>query len=327
MPLHSFDLGNVFVTCAWTVFLLCKVFVPQRSVGEAECERISVWLCGKLLLLPQCWLKPQSQVDTLSVNADSLGENDAVRAAVAATVHFFMRGEGCVSETCGLPPQPDAFASIQVMGKQTTKNELEDKVVVEDIYKLNEDGTVTITFKYEDGTEEVFDVLDPNSPGLLQEQSSQESFPWKIWKIKKIKEALERRRQHPSSSCPPGDFSFAFPNDRFLDPAQGLVTGCISGLSCNNESTVATSVRVLTNEAGFGLGEYVSPDKLVQENVFNVSASCEILPFSKISSIGSNSTLLLSLDSRPSFPCAGLKNSGPPPIGNCSDQVKIQYIS
>ena len=91
MPLHSFDLGNVFVTCAWTVFLLCKVFVPQRSVGEAECGRISVWLCGKLLLLPQCWLKPQSQVDTLSVNADSLGENDAVGSAVAATFHFYVR--------------------------------------------------------------------------------------------------------------------------------------------------------------------------------------------------------------------------------------------
>ena len=92
MQLHSFDLGNVFVTCAWTVFLLCKVFVPQRSVGEAECGRISVWLCGKLLLLPQCWLKPQSQVDTLSVNADSLGENDAVGAAVAAAFRFFVRG-------------------------------------------------------------------------------------------------------------------------------------------------------------------------------------------------------------------------------------------
>ena len=110
-----------------------------------------------------------------------------------------------MSETCGGPPQPaeasDAFASIQVIGKQTTEQELDDKVVVEHIYKLNEDGTVTIIFKYEDGTEEVFDVLDPNSPGLLQEQSSQEGFPWKkIWKIKKIKEALERRRQDPSST-------------------------------------------------------------------------------------------------------------------------------
>ena len=49
-----------------------------------------------------------------------------------------------MSETCGLPPQPeasDAFASIQVMWKQTTKNELDDKVVVEHIYKLNEDGS------------------------------------------------------------------------------------------------------------------------------------------------------------------------------------------
>ena len=110
---------------------------------------------------------------------------------------FISMCEGCVSETCGWPPQPaeasDAFASIQVMGKQTAEKELDDKVVVEQIYKLNEDGTVTIIFKYEDGTEEVFD--DANSPGLLQEQRSQEGFPWKkIWKIKKIKEALDRRR-------------------------------------------------------------------------------------------------------------------------------------
>ena len=234
-----------------------------------------------------------------------------------------------MSETCGLPPQPaetsDAFASIQVIGKQTTEQELDDKVV-DHIYKLNEDGTVTIIFKYEDGTEEVFDVLDPNSPGLLQEQRSQEGFPWKkIWKIKKIKEALERRRQHPSSSCTSGDFSFSFPNDNRNDPAGGLVTGCISGLSCNNESAEATSVRVLTNEAGFGLGEYVSDDQIVWSNVFNVSASCEIVPFTLFLSVSFNSSLVLDFFPYP-VPCAGLMNSTSPDA-NCSDQVKFQYIS
>ena len=72
---------------------LVQSVLPQRSVGEAECGRISVWLCGKLLLLPQCWLKPQSQVDTLSVNADSLGENDAVGAAVACICFDSSHGE------------------------------------------------------------------------------------------------------------------------------------------------------------------------------------------------------------------------------------------
>ena len=231
-----------------------------------------------------------------------------------------------MSETCGLPPQPaeasDAFASIQVMGKQTTEN---DKVVVEQIYKLNEDGTITITFKYEDGTEEVFDI-DPHSPGLLQEQSSQEGFPWKkIWKFKKIKEALEDRRQHPSSPCTSGDFNFTFPNSMLNDPAGGLVTGCISGLSCNNESAEATSVRVLTNEAGFGLGEYISADQIVWSNVFNVSAECEILNTSIFVSLGSTRDLVLNFFLS-SVPCVGVSNTGSV-HANCSDQAKFQYIS
>ena len=245
--------------------------------------------------------------------------------------------EGCVSETCGLPPQPeasDAFASIQVMGKQTTKNELDDKVVVEHIYKLNEDGTVTIIFKYEDGTEELFDVLDPNSPGLLQEQRSQEGFPWKkIWKIKKIKEALDRRRQDPSSSCTSGDISFSFPNtplvpELLLGDVGGLVTGCISGLSCNNETAQATSVRVLTNEAGFGLGEYVSDDQVLVFQSFNVSASCEMLPLSIFGSFG-NSSFQLILDFLGLTPCASLLTFGSPAqiAAACGDQVKFQYIS
>ena len=199
---------------------------------------------------------------------------------------------------------------------------------------------VTIIFKYEDGTEEVFDVLDPNSPGLLQEQRSQEGFPWKkIWKIKKIKEALERRRQDPS--CPRGDISFSFPfpfvgvgvrlAESLLGDAGGLVTGCISGLSCNNETAQATSVRVLTNEAGFGLGEYVSDDQSVFQS-FNVSAECEIVAFTDFLSFGkpfkSNNSLVL--DFLGPTPCAGLITLGSDGIvgvGGCSDQVKFQYIS
>ena len=196
---------------------------------------------------------------------------------------------------------------------------------------------VTIIFKYEDGTEEVFDVLDPNSPGLLQEQRSQEGFPWKkIWKIKKIKEALERRRQDPS--CPRGDISFSFPfpfvgvgvrlAESLLGDAGGLVTGCISGLSCNNETAQATSVRVLTNEAGFGLGEYVSDDQVLVFQSFNVSASCEMLPLSIFGSFG-NSSFQLILDFLGLTPCASLLTFGSPAqiAAACGDQVKFQYIS
>ncbi|CAL1127685.1 unnamed protein product [Cladocopium goreaui] len=262
---------------------------------------------------------------------------------------FISMCEGCVSETCGGPPQPaeasDAFASIQVIGKQTTEQELDDKVVVEHIYKLNEDGTVTIIFKYEDGTEEVFDVLDPNSPGLLQEQRSQEGFPWKkILKIKKIKEALDRRRQDPSttttttttttstttstSSCRSGDISFSFLNAEANDPAQGIVTGCISGLLCNNNAAQATSVRVLTNEAGFGLGEYISADQNVATNTFNVNAGCEIVKPTNFNSAGNRSLSLNFIGTLP-VPCAGLSNSLFVSV-RCetgSDQVKFQYIS
>lgn len=240
-----------------------------------------------------------------------------------------------MSETCGLPTQPgtaeasDAFASIQVMGKQTTEKELDDKVVVQHIYKLNEDGTVTIIFKYEDGTEEVFDVL-PSSAGLLQEQS-QEGFPWKIWKIKKIKEALERRRQHPPSPSPllpcntSGDFNFSFLVNT-SDPAEGLITGCISGLSCNNETAVATSVRVLTNDAGVGLGEYISAGQNNFENSFNVTASCEIVRYTMFASIGSSFSLAFDSIATPAtLLCAGL-TSGPVANAFCNDQVKFQYI-
>eukprot|EP00435_Cladocopium_sp_Y103_P033322 s2186_g8.t1 len=240
--------------------------------------------------------------------------------------------EGCVSESCGLPPgQPaeasDAFASIQV-GKQTTENEVDDQPISHS-YTLTPEGTLIIKFQYANGIEEVYDTLDPNAPGLLQEQGSQErGLPWKIWKIKKIKEALERRR-HPRP-CPPGDFFFSFPNDPRNDPAQGLVTGCISGLSCNTELAAATSVRVLTNEAGFGLGEYV-PGPIATFNFWNVTSDCEVVPFTLFGSFG-DTTLALTFDDPSSSPfgCGGLSaldNATFTIRVACSDQVKFEYIS
>jgi len=56
------------------------------------------------------------------------------------------------------------------------------------------------------------------------------------------------------------------------------VTGCISGLSCGNQTAVATSVRVVNNTAGYGLGEYVGGFSPVAHR-WNVSSSCEIQEF------------------------------------------------
>eukprot|EP00435_Cladocopium_sp_Y103_P027057 s1024_g6.t1 len=217
--------------------------------------------------------------------------------------------EGCVSESCGLPPvqaeASDAFASIQVIRKPAAENQFDNNGA---IYRFNltEDGGMAILREYENGTEEVVDV-DPNAPGLLQGQSQERGLP-KIWKIKKIKEALERRRQHPP--CPRGDFFFSFPNAAFLDPNQGLVTGCMSGIACNNERAEATSIRVLTNEAGFGLGEYV-PGLLLFRQKWNVTAGCEIVPVSSTLSVGpaglpDNGLSLGFVGS--DIPCAGLSN-------------------
>jgi hypothetical protein len=49
-------------------------------------------------------------------------------------------------------------------------------------------------------------------------------------------------------------FNFSFTNT--ANPAGGTVTGIVEGLT-DNATSAATSVQVLSNTAGFGLGEYV----------------------------------------------------------------------
>src|SRR6478735_11401663 len=70
-------------------------------------------------------------------------------------------------------------------------------------------------------------------------------------------------------SCPANalTFQFSFFNGVGNDPAQSLVQGIISGLQDNQPNQAATSVRVTSNPAGFGLGEYV-PNPLL--NSFTV---------------------------------------------------------
>ncbi|CAL1174134.1 unnamed protein product [Cladocopium goreaui] len=58
----------------------------------------------------------------------------------------------------------------------------------------------------------------------------------------------------------------------------GLVTGCISGLSCGDTDVAATSVRVVSNTAGYGLGEYLG-NTGSEINLWSVSATCEIESF------------------------------------------------
>ena len=49
MQLHSFDLGNVFVTCAWTVFLLCKAFCLSVVLARQNVEE-SLYGCAKAVV-------------------------------------------------------------------------------------------------------------------------------------------------------------------------------------------------------------------------------------------------------------------------------------
>ena len=148
-----------------------------------------------------------------------------------------------------------------------------------------------------DPKKRVDDTLLPNiTTDFLQDGKDlqgNEGIPFKIWKIKKIKEALEGRR-HPAGTttttstttdlcflssmpdCPSGNFTFAFENLRRPENGNspGRVTGCISGLSCGDtDFQAATSVRVVSNTAGYGLGEYFTAGRL---NKWNVSDTCEI---------------------------------------------------
>jgi len=61
------------------------------------------------------------------------------------------------------------------------------------------------------------------------------------------------------------DFNFSFTN---VANGGGTVTGIVSGLT-DNATSAATSLKVLTNTAGFGIGEYVGNPL---SNSFTVSA-------------------------------------------------------
>ena len=117
-------------------------------------------------------------------------------------------------------------------------------------------------------------------------------------------------------------FLFLFSNDVINDPAEGQVTGCISGLSCNTTLSEATSVRVLTNEAGFGLGEYVVPG-LELFNSWSVSAGCEVEPFSLFLSSDGNTSFGVAFFSADA--CIGLTNSSIL-IAGCTGQPKFEYV-
>ena len=75
-------------------------------------------------------------------------------------------------------------------------------------------------------------------------------------------------------NCPGGNFTFAFENlnETGNGNSPGRVTGCIGGLSpCSaNRFGVATSVRVVSNTAGYGLGEYVGSTRtLINQWIVN----------------------------------------------------------
>ncbi len=56
------------------------------------------------------------------------------------------------------------------------------------------------------------------------------------------------------------DFNFSFTNDPTI--GGGNITGIVRGLRDNMSGQAATSVEILTNTAGFGVGEYVgSPNR------------------------------------------------------------------
>ena len=218
----------------------------------------------------------------------------------------------CAPGACDLPAS-DAHAALQV--KKVAESQGDPKKIYGTAIKRFHDGTSELDIVYEDGTWVKDETLVPvDTPALVQDLQGNEGLPWKIWKIKKVKEALEGRRRHPTSTtttttttttatttttttstdpclfssvpdCDSGDFTFAFENlnltlnDGSLnDHPPGTVTGCISGLSCGNETAVATSVRVVSNTAGYGLVEYVGGDTFLA-HYWNVSSSCELQEF------------------------------------------------
>lgn len=109
-----------------------------------------------------------------------------------------------------------------------------------------------------------------------------QGFPRKFWKKIKIKQAIDRARRERLRGCHPGDFAFTFANDPRNEGNTGIVTGCISGLHCPQVGGPASSVRVVTNEDGFGIGEYFQGNDTQQIfNNFTVDAHCDFELFSR----------------------------------------------
>ena len=143
---------------------------------------------------------------------------------------------------------------------------------------------------------------------------------------------------------PSGNFTFAFENlnETINGNSPGTVTGCISGLLCGDPNGVATSVRVVSNTAGYGLGEYVtySPRPyasfLTISNEWNVSATCEIeRSLFTANTLGrpglADGSLTLKKGIRalsgPSEKCAGLStfDNGVRSICKCETKLTFKY--
>lgn len=246
----------------------------------------------------------------------------------------------CAPGACDLPAS-DGLAALQV--KKVAESQGDPKKIVGQAQLLLDDGTMEVDTIYEDGTWVRGDTTS-NTPGLLQDLQGNEGLPWKIWKIKKIKHALERRRRHPDPepcllpSVPPcgsGEFSFGFenPNRTTNGNAPGTVSGCISGLSCGDSDGVATSVQVVSNTAGYGLGEYVGGLSSLPQR-WNVSAACEIDDFyfnsetNGTSGLADGSLFLRKLP--PNIPaafdlCAGLSTFPDLVEAVCDCKVKLTF--
>ena len=245
----------------------------------------------------------------------------------------------CASGACDLSQAADECAALQV--KNVAESQADPKKRVDDTLLPN----ITTDF-LQDG----------------KDLQGNEGIPFKIWKIKKIKEALEGSRRHPTTTststttstttatttttttttttatttttsitstmphCSSGDFTFAFENLDQTDNGNspGRVTGCIGGLSPCGVFNEATSVYVVSNTAGYGLGEYVG--NTTGQNQWTVSNSCEIDEFSFFN-LGEDAPAngSVRLWGIPGSRCAGLSTFSDFVVADCSREVKFTF--
>lgn len=258
-------------------------------------------------------------------------------------IGFVVAEEDCGSESCDVPPPEasqasDAFASLQVSQHEATHDGQTEFVT----YKYYKNGTwelipevnttttdvPTTTTDMPTTTTDVPTTME-DIAGLLQGTEGKElkeGFPWKIWKKLRIKQAIERARRERLRGCHPGDFAFTFTNSVLNEGNGGTVTGCISGLQCPQVAGQASSVRVVTNEDGFGIGEFFQDGV---PNNFTVDAHCNMISFEFASffppMLNASLVFLDSLDPRG---CAGQGSDPLQVIVLCRDgQPVFHYIS